>query len=274
MGIFGGSYGGYATLAGLAFTPERYAAGASFVGPSNLITLLESIPPYWAPLRAMFNQRVGDPEDPSDRARLEAQSPLFSADQIQAPLLVIQGANDPRVKQAESDQIVVALRELNRPVEYLIAPDEGHGFIRETNLLAGMAALERFLAEHLGGRYQAGMSPDVEAQLDALTVDVDTVTVNIQDEPNVADIDPAVYSRYIGIYQLLPEMQVQIRVEDEQLIAQADGQDALILYPTSETEFFTKIGNISVQFKVSPEGTVSGFTLNQLGQELFASKLD
>ncbi|MGD1937815.1 MAG: alpha/beta fold hydrolase [Cyanophyceae cyanobacterium] len=274
VGIFGGSYGGYATLAGLAFTPERYQAGASFVGPSNLITLLESIPPYWAPLRATFNQRVGDPDNPSDRVRLEAQSPLFSADQIQAPLLVVQGANDPRVKQAESDQIVVALRELNRPVEYLIAPDEGHGFVKETNLLATMATLERFFSEHLGGRYQAEISPEVNAQLEALTVDVDTVTVNIADEPSIANIDPAVYGRYTGTYQLLPGMQVQIRVEDEQLIAQADGQNAFILYPTSETDFFTKVGDISVQFKVSSEGTVSGFTLYQLGQEIFASKLD
>ncbi|MEO1295882.1 MAG: alpha/beta fold hydrolase [Cyanobacteria bacterium J06636_16] len=274
IGIFGASYGGYATLAGLAFTPERYAAGASFVGPSNLITLLDSIPAYWAPIRATFTQRMGDPENPSDRARLEAQSPLFFADQIQAPLLVIQGANDPRVKQAESDQIVVALRELNQPVEYLVAPDEGHGFIKENNLLASMAALERFFAEHLGGRYQAEMSPAIEAQLAALTVDVDTVTANTPDEPDVADIDPAVYSRYVGTYQLLPEMQVDIRVEDEQLVAQATDQEAFTLYPTSETEFFAPSDDISIQFEVSPEGTVSGFTLYQLGQELFAPKLD
>ncbi|MEM9768871.1 MAG: alpha/beta fold hydrolase [Cyanobacteria bacterium P01_D01_bin.71] len=274
VGIFGASYGGYATLAGLAFTPERYAAGASFVGPSNLITLLDSIPPYWAPLRATFAQRIGDPDNPSDRERLEAQSPLFFADQIQAPLLVIQGANDPRVKQAESDQIVAALRELNQPVEYLVAPDEGHGFVKETNILASVAALERFFAEHLGGRYQAELSPEVEAQLAALTVDVDTVTATTPDEPDVADIDPAVYSRYVGTYQLLPEMQVDIRVEDEQLVAQATNQEAFTLYPTSETEFFTQIDDISIQFEVSSEGTVNGFTLYQLGQELFAPKLD
>ncbi|MGF1522545.1 MAG: alpha/beta fold hydrolase [Leptolyngbyaceae cyanobacterium] len=274
VGIFGASYGGYATLAGLAFTPERYAAGASFVGPSNLITLLDSIPAYWAPIRATFTERLGNPDNPSDRARLEAQSPLFFADQIQAPLLVIQGANDPRVKQAESDQIVVALRELDQPVEYLVAPDEGHGFIKENNLLASMAALERFFAEHLGGRYQAEMSPAVEAQLQALTVDIDTVTANPLDEPEVTDIDPAVYSRYVGTYQLLPEMQVNIRVEDEQLIAQATDQEAFALYPTSETEFFAQSDDIAIEFKVSSEGTVSGFTLYQLGQEFFAPKLD
>ncbi|MEO0520783.1 MAG: S9 family peptidase [Cyanobacteria bacterium P01_A01_bin.116] len=180
IGIFGGSYGGYATLAGLAFTPELYAAGVSFVGPSNLITFLSSIPPYWITLQSNWFLRVGDPNDPSDRERLEAQSPLFFADQIQAPLMVIHGANDPRVKQAESDQIVVEMRELGRPVEYLIASDEGHGFGKANNLLASMAALERFFAEHLRGRYQAEMSSEIEAQLEALTVDIDTVTVERQ----------------------------------------------------------------------------------------------
>ena len=175
VGIMGFSYGGYATLAGLDFTPEQYAAGASVVGPSNLITLMENIPPYWVPIQDSMDLRVGDPSDPSDRDRLEAQSPLFSASQIQSPLLVVQGANDPRVLQQESDQIVQALRDLGRPVEYLIAPDEGHGFRKEINALAMTAALERFFAEHLGGRYQAEMSPELEAQLERLTVDISTL---------------------------------------------------------------------------------------------------
>ncbi|MEO1392383.1 MAG: alpha/beta fold hydrolase [Cyanobacteria bacterium J06634_5] len=175
VGIMGFSYGGYATLAGLAFTPERYAAGASIVGPSSLITLMENIPPYWIPIQDSMDLRVGDPTDPVDRERLQAQSPLFSADRIQMPLLVVQGENDPRVLQQESDQIVKALRDLNRPVEYLVAEDEGHGFRKEINALAMTAALERFFAEHLGGRYQAEMSPELEAQLEVLTVDVDTV---------------------------------------------------------------------------------------------------
>lgn len=175
VGIMGFSYGGYATLAGLAFTPERYAAGASIVGPSSLITLMENIPPYWIPIQDSMDLRVGDPTDPVDRERLKAQSPLFSADRIQMPLLVVQGANDPRVLQQESDQIVKALRDLDRPVEYLVAEDEGHGFRKEINALAMTAALERFFAEHLGGRYQAEMSPELEAQLEVLTVDVDTV---------------------------------------------------------------------------------------------------
>ncbi|MEM7797240.1 MAG: alpha/beta fold hydrolase, partial [Cyanobacteria bacterium P01_C01_bin.118] len=116
VGIFGGSYGGYATLAGLAFTPDIYAAGVSYVGISNLITWLRSTPPYWETIKATLSLRLGDLDEPSDRTRLEAQSPLFSADQIQAPLMVVQGANDPRVKQAESDQIVAALRDLDQPV--------------------------------------------------------------------------------------------------------------------------------------------------------------
>ena len=175
VGISGFSYGGYATLAGLAFTPELYAAGASIVGPSNLITLMGSIPPYWAPIRDSLTLRVGDPDDPRDRNRLIAQSPLFSADQIQAPLLVVQGANDPRVPQAESDQIVAALRELERPVEYLVALDEGHGFRKENNILAMTAAIERFFANHLDGRYQDEISPDLQTQLETLTVDIETV---------------------------------------------------------------------------------------------------
>lgn len=177
IGIFGGSYGGYATLAGLAFTPQRYAAGVSYVGPSNLITLMNSIPPYWASIRRVFNVRMGDIDDPEDRARLKRQSPLFSADQIQAPLLVIQGANDPRVDKRESDQIVVALRERGFPVQYLVAPDEGHGFRSRANRLAVAAAMEEFLAGHLGGRYQQEMTPEIQQQLQSITVDPASVTL-------------------------------------------------------------------------------------------------
>lgn len=175
VGIFGASYGGYATLAGLAFTPDLYAAGISYVGPSNIITLIQTIPPYWEPIKKIFTLRVGDPNNPQDRERLIEQSPLFSAKQIEAPLLVIQGANDPRVKKAESDQIVVALRDLDRDVQYIVAPDEGHGFRGETNQLAVTAAIERFFARHLNGRYQESISPEVQAQLDKLMVDVKTV---------------------------------------------------------------------------------------------------
>lgn len=175
VGIMGGSYGGYATLAGLAFTPDVYAAGVSIVGPSNILTLLESIPPYWGPVKQIFTERVGDPDDPDDRERLKAQSPLFAAESIRAPLLVVQGANDPRVVQHESDQIVAALRDLERTVDYLVAADEGHGMARSHNRLAMFAEIERFLAAHLGGRYQEDMPERIRDTLERLRVDLDAV---------------------------------------------------------------------------------------------------
>ena len=176
VGIFGISYGGYASLAGLAFTPEIYAAGVSYVGPSNLITLYESVPPYWESFKAELRLRMGNPETPEGKKLLKQQSPLFSADKIKAPLMVIQGANDPRVKQQESDQIVAALRDKTVDVKYLLAKDEGHGFRNETNSLAAAAALERFFATHIKGRYQESISPEVKQKLDDLTVDIGTRT--------------------------------------------------------------------------------------------------
>ena len=178
VGIMGGSYGGYATLAGVAFTPDVYAAGVAIVAPSNLITLLDSIPPYWESVRTVFNVRMGDPTKPEDKARLMKQSPLNSADKITTPLLVVQGQNDPRVKRAESDQIVVALRDRGFPVEYLVAPDEGHGFARPVNNMAMIATTEKFLAKHLGGRFQEAVPDDVAKRLTEITVDPKTVTLS------------------------------------------------------------------------------------------------
>ncbi|MCS7080711.1 MAG: prolyl oligopeptidase family serine peptidase [Chloracidobacterium sp.] len=175
VGIMGGSYGGYAALAGVAFTPKLYAAAVALVAPSNLITLLETIPPYWEAVRRVFHTRIGDPSKPEDRARMERQSPLNAADRIETPLMIVQGANDPRVKKSEADQIVVALRDRGFPVEYLCAPDEGHGFARPVNSMAFYAAAERFLAAHLKGRFQADMPEDVAARLKEITVDVKTV---------------------------------------------------------------------------------------------------
>jgi len=177
IGIMGGSYGGYATLAGVAFTPDVYAAAVDIVGPSNLITLLDSIPPYWEQIRIMFYKRMGDPRTPAGKAQLERQSPLHAATKIRTPLLVAQGANDPRVNKREADQIVVALRDRGFPVEYIVAPDEGHGFARPINNLALFAAAEKFLAAHLDGRYQPDMTPEVAARLKEITVDPKTVTV-------------------------------------------------------------------------------------------------
>src|SRR5882672_7970245 len=153
IGIMGGSYGGYATLAGVTFTPDLYSAAVSIVGPSNLLTLLESIPPYWEAGRKMFYMRMGDPTTTAGKKQLERQSPLNSAAKIKTPLLVVQGANDPRVKKAESDQIVVALRDRGFPVENIVAPDEGHGFARPVNSMALFAAAEKFFDKHLGARH-------------------------------------------------------------------------------------------------------------------------
>ena len=177
VGIMGGSYGGYATLAGVAFTPDVYAVGVSIVGPSNLITLLESIPPYWEQVRKLFYERMGDPNTPEGKAQLMRQSPLTAAAKIKTPLLVIQGANDPRVNKRESDQIVIALRDRGFPVEYMVAPDEGHGFARPVNNMAMFASAEKFLAKYLGGRYQESMTPEVSQRLKEINVDVKTVTM-------------------------------------------------------------------------------------------------
>ena len=154
VGILGGSYGGYAALVGMTFTPEVFACGVDIVGPSNLITLMNTIPPYWQPQIDLFTSRVGDYRTEEGRAFLTERSPLTYVDNIRRPLLIGQGANDPRVKQSESDQIVAAMQEKNIPVTYILYPDEGHGFARPENNLSFFAVAEAFLAEHLGGRYE------------------------------------------------------------------------------------------------------------------------
>ncbi len=152
VAVLGGSFGGYSTLAGLTFTPELFACGVDIVGPSNLITLLESIPPYWKPMLELFTTRVGDHRTEEGRALLTAHSPLTYVDRIRRPLLIGQGAHDPRVKQAESDQIVAAMQTHGIPVTYVLYPDEGHGFARPENRLSFFAIAEAFLARCLGGR--------------------------------------------------------------------------------------------------------------------------
>ncbi|HME58115.1 MAG TPA: alpha/beta fold hydrolase [Terracidiphilus sp.] len=177
VGILGGSYGGYATLAGVAFTPDLYAAAVDIVGPSNLITLMESIPPYWEAARKTFAVRMGDVSTAEGKALLAERSPLNFTDKIKTPLLVAQGANDPRVNRREAEQIVIALRDRGFPVEYLLAPDEGHGFARPVNNLALFMESEKFLAEHLGGRFQEGGSAESVARLKEITVDPKTVVL-------------------------------------------------------------------------------------------------
>ena len=154
VAIMGGSYGGFATLVGLTFTPEFFRCGVDIVGPSNLITLMENPPPYWMPIMSQMKVRVGDYTTPEGRAFLESRSPLFFVERIERPLLIGQGKMDPRVKQAESDQIVEAMKSRNIPVSYMLFTKEGHGFAKPENRLAFFAVAEAFLAEHLGGDYE------------------------------------------------------------------------------------------------------------------------
>ena len=149
IAIYGGSYGGYATLAGLTYTPDLYACGVDYVGVSNLFTFLQTIPPYWKPMLDMMYEMVGDPQ--KDSTMLAAYSPALNADKIKAPLLVVQGANDPRVNKAESDQMVAALRARGVDVDYMVKDNEGHGFHNEENRFAFYRTMERFLAKHLKG---------------------------------------------------------------------------------------------------------------------------
>lgn len=152
IAIYGGSYGGYAALAGAAFTPDLYRCAVSIVGPSSILTWMAAIPPYWEPMLKLIHQRVGNPE--TDAEMLRERSPLFAAGQIRIPMLIGQGANDPRVKQGESEQIVAALKSRGQDVEYALYPDEGHGLARPENRLDFYARAERFLARYLGGRAQ------------------------------------------------------------------------------------------------------------------------
>src|SRR5437868_3473968 len=174
----GGSYGEYATLAGIAFTPDLYSAAVELFGPSNLITLLEATPPYWEAERKILFARMADLNTPAGQAWLKERSPLNSAGDIKTPLLVVQGANDVRVNKAESEQIVIALRDHGLPVEYLLIPDEGHGFARPVNNMAAYMAAEKFLGEHLDARHQEGGTPEVVARLKEITVDPKTVVLS------------------------------------------------------------------------------------------------
>ena len=150
----GGSYGGYATLVGLTITPDVLACGVDIVGPSNHNTLLASIPPYWTSFFKVFTIHLGDPATDEGKKLLEERSPLNYVAKIKKPLLIGQGANDPRVKQAEADQIAQAMQKNNLPVTYVLYPDEGHGFARPQNSLSFNAVTDLFLAQYLGGRSQ------------------------------------------------------------------------------------------------------------------------
>jgi len=152
VAIYGGSYGGYAALVGATFTPDLFCCAVDIVGPSNLATWITSVPPYWSSMRAIFYKRIGNPE--TEQELLKSRSPLFKVDQIKIPMLIAQGANDPRVPQAESEQIVEALKKKGVDYQYMLFPDEGHGFAKPENRLKFYTAAEEFLAKHLGGRYE------------------------------------------------------------------------------------------------------------------------
>ncbi len=200
VGILGISYGGYATLAGVAYTPKLYRAAVDIVGPSNLNTLLDSIPPYWEAQRKFLFARMADPGKAEGKAWLTERSPLSSASKIETPLLVVQGANDPRVNKAEAEQIVIALRDRKFPVEYMLAPDEGHGFYRPVNNKAMFYAIEKFLAKHLDGRYQDGATPEVDARLKELMVDVETVKLTPKVDASAAGFPAVERSLVAGTY--------------------------------------------------------------------------
>ncbi len=152
IGVYGGSYGGYAALVSATFTPDLFACAVDIVGPSNLLTFIETIPPYWSAYKAMLHKRVGDPA--TEEEFLRSRSPLFHTDNIKIPMLIAQGANDPRVKQSESEQIVAVMEEKGIDHDYMLFPDEGHGFAKPQNRIKFYAAAERFLALHLGGRVE------------------------------------------------------------------------------------------------------------------------
>src|SRR5579872_3548387 len=213
VGILGGSYGGYATLAGVAFTPDVYAGAVDIVGPSNLITLLESIPPYWESIRKVFYERMGDPSTAEGKAILMERSPLNSANKIKTPLLVAQGANDPRVNRREAEQIVIALRDRGFPVEYILAPDEGHGFARPINNLALFMASEKFFAQHLGGRYQEGGTAEELARLKEITVDPKTVVLAKKISPETISAPKPAMDLQAGTYNY----QVKIDMGGQQI---------------------------------------------------------
>ena len=213
VGILGGSYGGYATLAGVAFTPDLYAAAVDIVGPSNLITLLDSIPPYWEAIRKLFYARMGDPTTPPGKALLMEESPLNSSNNIKTPLLVAQGANDPRVNRREAEQIVIALRDRGFPVEYLLAPDEGHGFARPVNNLALFMESEKFLAKHLGGRYQEGGTAEEVARLNEITMDPKTVVLAKKIDPGTISAPKPAIDLKAGTYSY----QVKIEMGGQQM---------------------------------------------------------
>lgn len=240
VGIGGASYGGYATLAGVAFTPNVYAAAVAIVAPSNLITLLQAIPPYWEAGRKQMYTRMSDPTTADGKALLVAESPLSQAKAIVTPLLVVQGKNDPRVNVREAQQIVMAVRDNGKPVEYLLAPDEGHGFVRPINNLAMVTAMEDFYAKFLGGRAQTDVSPDIAERLKVLTVDPATVSA----APGASGpVTLPLGGAWLGSMSMGPKtMQLQIR-----FTVSASGPATCVLDSPDQKAFGMPCGDVTVK---------------------------
>jgi dipeptidyl aminopeptidase/acylaminoacyl peptidase len=190
VAIMGGSYGGFSALAGITLTPDLYRAAVDVSGPSNLMTLLNAIPPYWEAQRKIMYARMADPGTPEGQAWIKERSPLTAVGRVKTPVLVVQGARDPRVNRAEAEQIVIALRESGLPVQYLLAPDEGHGFTRAVNNMAMFMAAEKFLAAQLGGAYQEGGTAEVVQRLKEITVDPKTVVLSKRSDETAGSTKP------------------------------------------------------------------------------------
>ncbi len=266
VAIMGGSYGGYATLAGLAFTPDVYACGVDIVGPSNIFTLLESVPAYWEAGKAFLYGMVGDPNTEEGKKLIKDASPLFSVDKINKPLLIIQGANDPRVKQAEADQIVIALREKGKKVDYLLAKDEGHGFAKPLNRKAMYAEVEHFLADVLGGRYQSEMADDVKTTLESLKVDISTVTYVPKVDLKTTSSLPSINNKWT---EGVSNFDVTIEVSGQKIPMQLtrtitkDGVNWLV-----KDESKGPMGEMSDVLKSTSDFKPLARTINQMGQEI------
>ncbi len=289
VAIMGGSYGGYATLAGVTFTPELYACGVDIVGPSSIVTLIRSVPPYWRPAIKIFHIRVGNPDDPADLERLKAQSPLYYVDRIRVPLLIIQGANDPRVKQQESDQIVYALYQKNLPVEYLLAPDEGHGFRQYTNRMAMIVAVENFLARHLGGRLQPEVREEIAKRLREITIDPATVkppqeaTSPLPEALRLTPVLKAPFkSRWLFNIQMTTNQATaqayhhweqtsdgwRFVEEVQSTVARLKTQDTVLLSPNGELRRYHRTqAGVTIDLKITPDRLLTG-TLSAMGQNL------
>jgi dipeptidyl aminopeptidase/acylaminoacyl peptidase len=243
VAIYGGSYGGYATLVGLTFTPEVFACGVDYVGPSSLVTLIESFPPYWKPfLEGSFYRHVDNPSVAADVEDMKKRSPLFLVNRIEDPLLIVQGANDPRVTKREADQMAVALRDRGVKVRYLLAPNEGHGFLNADNRLALYRSMELFFKDCLGGRVQASVAPAIEQHIARLTVSVDTLKLAPREsEPtamlvrdaaiSTAKLGPETTTRRLVLVQGGQEREVG-SIRSEMTTIEVNGRPALLRVQT------------------------------------------